>query len=68
MVLAKAEADLGDAILGTDSDERYGALGGGFGYYLFDNPQLDFHVFPWRKLRTQKNLGRGPTTTRTCWR
>jgi hypothetical protein len=56
VVLAKTEADLGDEILGTDSDERYGAVAGGFGYDLFDNQRYEFFVFPWKKLRSQKNL------------
>jgi hypothetical protein len=56
VVLAKTDADLGDEILGTDSDERYGAIAGGFGYDLFDNARYEFFVFPWKKLRTQKNL------------
>jgi hypothetical protein len=56
VVLAKDGADLGDEILGEHSDERYGAIAGGFGYDLFDNPRYEFFVFPWKKLRSQKNL------------
>ena len=56
VVLAKTEADLGDEIMGVAHDERYGAIAGGFGYDLFDNARYEFFVFPWKKLRAQKNL------------
>ncbi|HET6573166.1 MAG TPA: hypothetical protein VFG68_06160 [Fimbriiglobus sp.] len=58
VVLAKNKADLGDEILGENSDERYGAVAGGFGHNIFDNARYDppVFVFPWQELRTQKNL------------
>jgi hypothetical protein len=56
VVLAKTEADLGDEVMGVEADSRYGAVAGGLGYDIFDNPQRDFFVFPWKKLHMLKNL------------
>jgi hypothetical protein len=38
VVLARTEADLGDALTGVESDTRFGALGGGYGWYRFNHP------------------------------
>ena len=51
VVLAKTDADLGDAILGTEADTRFGAVAGGFGYDVYDNGRWGMYVFPWKKLK-----------------
>jgi hypothetical protein len=51
VVLAKTDEDLGDWVLGIEADTRYGAVAGGFGYDVYDNPRWGMFVFPWKKLK-----------------
>ncbi len=50
VLLAKTDADLGDAVTGTAGDERYGAVAGPMGYHIFDNAQAGVFKFPWREM------------------
>jgi hypothetical protein len=50
VLLARTEADLGDAVTGYDGDTRFGAVGGTVAWFLFDNPPASGHRFAWRPL------------------
>jgi len=49
VLLAKTDADLGDDVTGVAADDRYGAVAGGWGWNLYDNPS-GLYEHPWRKL------------------
>jgi hypothetical protein len=56
VVLANKDEDLGPELLGGNFDLRFGAVAGGFGYMITDNPgsSMNLASFPWRQLKIEK--------------
>ena len=50
VLLAKTDDDLGEDVTGVAARDRYGAVAGPAGYWLFNNPQSGFSKLSWREL------------------
>ena len=50
VLLAKSDADLGADITGEAAKELYGAVSGGLGHLILDNPSYPTGKLPWREL------------------